>query len=200
MLEKMMGIQVELKPKTPNENEKLCDTCDGIGWLYDKEKGFIEKCSDCYNGIIHLCSICYQPVRGRCMNKECRDIRDKEAEQKHFDKAIKSEYKDVPAEYKEMLYSESYGYNEGYFSDIDELIEYCEDNDIEVPKYVWSTTKIGLSMDAGYIIENACEELHEDAYQNITNGKELQEFLDAWCAKQTGTDSYTVDYKYAIMI
>lgn len=200
MLEKIIGIQVELKPKTPKENEKLCDTCDGIGWLYDKEKGFIEKCRDCYDGIIHLCSICHQPVRGMCMNKECRDIRDKEAEQKHFDKAIKSEYKDVPAEDKEMLYSESYGYNEGYFSDIDELMEYCEDNDIEVPKYVWSTTKIGLSIDAGNIIESACEELHEDAYQNITNEKELQEFLDAWCAKQTGTDSYMVDYKYAIMI
>ena len=134
------------------------------------------------------------------MNKECRAIRDAENEEKVLSKAIKAEYKDVPLEYKEMLYSESYGYNEGYFTDIDEFIEYCEDNDIEVPKYVWSTTKTELSIDAGYIIEYACDELHEDAYQNITNENELQEFLDAWCAKQTGTDTYTVNYKYAITI
>lgn len=200
MLEKMNGIKIELKPHIPKENEKVCDTCEGIGWLYDKENGYMDKCMVCYNGIIHLCPLCKQPQKGMCMNKDCRAIRDAKNEQKLLDKAIKSKYEDVPAEHKGMLYSDNYGYNEGYFSDIDELIEYCGDNDIEVPKYVWSTTKIGLSIDAGNIIESACEELHEDAYQNITNGKELQEFLDAWCAKQTGTDSYMVDYKYAIMI
>ena len=125
---------------------------------------------------------------------------DAESEEKALSKAIKAEYKDVPLEHKEMLYSESYGYNEGYFSDIDELIEYCEGNDIEVPKHVWSTAKTELSIDAENIIENACEELHEDARDNVTGEKELQDFLDVWCAKQTGTDTYTVDYKYAITI
>ena len=121
-------------------------------------------------------------------------------EQKRFDKAIKSEYKDVPAESKEMLYSERYGYNEGYFSDIDEIIKYCKDNDIDIPKYVWSTSTTKLSIDAEYIVQQACEELHEDAYENVTDEKELQEFLDAWCAKQSGTETYWVDYKYAIGI
>ena len=153
MLEKINGKKIELMPKIPKENEKLCDTCDGIGWLYDKEKGFIEKCRDCYVGVIHLCHICHKPVRGMCMNKDCRAIRDAESEEKALSKAIKAEYKDVPLEHKEMLYSESYGYNEGYFSDIDELIEYCEGNDIEVPKHVWSTAKTELSIDAENIIE-----------------------------------------------
>jgi hypothetical protein len=198
VLEKFVGEKIEMLPKQPKENEQICDTCGGIGWLWNKENGFIEKCRDCYDGIINLCQICHQPKRGMCMNKECRDIHDKEAEQKRFDKAIKSQYKDVPAEHKEMLYSDSYGYNEGYFSDIDEFIEYCEDNDIEIPKYVWSADKIRLSISADNIIEQACEELHEDAYQNVTDEAELQDFLDAWCAKQSGTDTFSVNYKYAI--
>ena len=200
MLEKLVGEKIEILQKQPKENQKLCDSCGGTGWLYDKERGFIAKCPVCYDGIINLCPICRQPVRGMCMNEECRTIRDAESEQKRFDKAVKSEYKDVPAEHTEMLYSERYGYNEDYFSDIDEFMEYCEDNDIEVPKYVWSTEKTRLSIDADSVIEQACDDLHEEARQNVTDEDELQEFLDAWCAKQTGTDTYSVDYKYAIWI
>lgn len=200
MLEKINGKKIELMPKIPKANEKICDTCGGTGWLYGKKHGYIRACTVCYSGIIPLCPLCGEPKRGMCMNKECRAIRDAEREEKALSKAIKSEYEDVPAEHKEMLYSEKYDYNEGYFTDVGEFIDYCKDNDIEVPKYVWSTTKIGLSIDAGSVIESACDDLHEDAYQNITDEKGLQEFLDAWCAKQTGTDTYTADYKYAITI
>ena len=41
------------------------------------------------------------------MSEGCRTIRDTESEQKRFDKAIKSESKDVPAEHIEMLYSKA---------------------------------------------------------------------------------------------
>jgi hypothetical protein len=200
MLEKIVGIKIELKPKIPKENEKLCDTCGGVGWLYDKEYGYISMCTECYGGIIHLCPKCQQPKRGMCMNKECRALYDAEEEQKHLAKAIKAKYEDVPAEKRGMLYSRVYPYNEGYFSNIEDLEEYCQDNDVPVPSYVWSTKKFVLSMDAGSIIENACEELHENAMDNIEGEKELQEFLNAWCANQSGTDTYTVDYKYAIEV
>jgi poly-D-alanine transfer protein DltD len=134
------------------------------------------------------------------MNPECRKIEEDKAKNRCFAKAIKSTYDNVPNKQKEMLYSESYEYNEGYFSDIDELIEYCEENESEVPKYVWSTTKNTLSIDACNIVEQACEELHEDAYQNVTDEQELQDFLDKWCDKQSGVDTFMVDYEYAISI
>jgi hypothetical protein len=200
MLEKIVGMKVELKPITPKENEKLCDTCGGTGWLYNNENGYIIKCRNCYDGVIHLCPICKAEVRGACMSDGCVNRRFTEKEQANYNKAIKVNIEDVPPEHVEMLYSESYGYNDGYFNEFEELIDFCKDAEVEIPEYVWSTTKMTLSMDAASIIENACEELHEDAYQNINGEKELQEFLDAWCAKQSGTDSYMVDYKYAIKV
>jgi len=200
MLEKVVGVQIELKSKTPKENEELCDTCGGIGWLCDRERGVISACPDCYTGIITLCPICKQPKKGVCVNLKCRELRDAEDEQKRLEKAVRANYKDVPPESKKMMYSRIYPYNEGYFGDIDDLLEYCQDNGVSVPPHVWSTEKTSLSMDAGSIIEDACEKLHENAIDNIDGEKELQEFLDGWCAKQTGTDTYMVDYKYAIEV
>lgn len=200
MLDKIINKKIELLPRIPKENEKLCDTCGGTGWLYDNEKGYIERCPVCHGGVIPLCPICHQPIRGVCTNEECRDLREKESEQKRLDKAIRAKYEDVPEESKKMLYSESYGYNEGYFQDIDELAEYCEEHGTTSPGYVWSTTRIALSMDADKILEMVCEDLHEDARDNITDEDELQKFLNDWCEKQTGTDTYTVDYKYVIEV
>lgn len=198
MLEKIAGRKIELLPKIPKQNEKICDVCGGIGWLQDKEKGFIEKCNNCYDGIIHLCPYCKKPVRGMCMDTECRNYREKIAEKKRLNKAIRVSYEDAPNESKKMMYSDDYPYNEGYFSDIEDLLEHCKDIDIPAPAYVWSTQEINLGMDAYSIVESACDELHEEAINNIENIEELQDFLNAWCAKQTGTNTYTVDYRYAI--
>ena len=200
MLEKLIGQKIELLPKVPKENEKICNICDGTGWLYEKDKGYIEKCPECYSGVIHLCHICKQPIRGICTNGECRKLKDEKEEKRLLSKAIKVNYNDVPNKSKEMIYSDRYPYNEGYFTDLEELFEYCNDEGIYLPDYVWSTQKITLSMDAGSIIESACEELHEDARDNITGENELQDYLDTWCSKQTGVDTYCVDYKYAIKV
>ncbi|WP_312107699.1 hypothetical protein, partial [Lachnoclostridium sp.] len=184
----------------PKENEMLCETCGGTGWLYENERKYIQMCPSCYSGVIRLCPICKQQIKGYCMNKNCLEQREVDNENRLLSKATKVNYDDAPDEYKEMMYSNKYPYNEGYFDDLWEFIERCEDEEITVPDYVWSTQKITLSMDAGSIIENACEELHEDANQNITGEKELQDFLDAWCHKQTGVESYIVDYRYAIKV
>lgn len=44
MLKKFVGEKIEMLPKQPKENQKVCETCGGIGWLIDREEGFIEKC------------------------------------------------------------------------------------------------------------------------------------------------------------
>ena len=69
-----------------------------------------------------------------------------------------------------------------------------------VPKVLWNCEVVKISMDADSIIENACDELHEDARNNISDEKELQEFLDKWCEKQTGTTTYYPCYKEYVKV
>lgn len=132
---------------------------------------------------------------------ECHEKHEQQREKDKYDKAIKCTYEDCPDEHKIMMYSDYYGDNEGYFTDIDELIEHCESKDITIPEYCWSTTEIEMSMDADSLIESACEEMYEDAEDHIDDEsrKELQYYLDKWC-KEQGIRSYSVDYKYAIEV
>ena len=104
-----------------------------------------------------------------------------------------------------MLYSDYYPYNEGYFIGWDEFFDEWkeqEDLDAKRPEYVWATYPIEMSIDAIDILENATSELHEDAMSNISDKdrRELQDYLDSWCKKQTGTTTYYVDYSKAIRI
>lgn len=72
--------------------------------------------------------------------------------------------------------------------------------DRHVPKVLWNCSETKISLDADSIIENACEELHEDARDNISDEKELQDFLDKWCEKQTGTTTYYPNYKEYVRV
>lgn len=102
-----------------------------------------------------------------------------------------------------MYYSEDYPSNEGYFSEWEDFIDRWNDEhepDVEKPLYVWGTSYTRLSLDVDSIIKNACDDLHEEAGSNIVDQDELQEFIDRWCAKQTGTETYYADHKYTIKI
>lgn len=200
-MDKLTGKKFEFHPKIPKENEKLCPTCDGIGWL-ESEDGYLQKCRNCYDGIIEICPKCGKPKRGMCMNEECRAKREAEQEKSRYDKAHKYTIENAPSENKIMFYSDVYGYNEGYFPEIEDLVDYCEDEDIKVPDYIWGTTETQIFVDAYDIIESACDDLWEGAFDSIGSEDiaELQDFLDDWCANQTGTKTYSVDYSCCILI
>src|SRR5690606_3086140 len=103
----------------------------------------------------------------------------------------------------EMYYFDSYPYNNGYFSECEDFIEWWTDNHNEdevKPLYVWGTVPTYITIDAHSIVESACDELHEEAFENITDLEELQTYLDAWTDKQKGTTTYYADKKYAIKI
>ena len=199
MLEKIIE-KIQLLPKKPNDGEVLCERCGGIGYLINKEYGYIEHCGECYGtGSKPVCEICGQPKWGMCKNRKCRVEIDRRNEQRLLDKATKCEIEEVSSEFTEMFYSESYG-GEGFFTEIEELVEYCEDEDITIPDYVWATQKVELSLDAYGILESTCEELHEDALSNLTNINGLQELLDKWVDTQGGQSTYYPYYKYAIRV
>lgn len=98
---------------------------------------------------------------------------------------------------------------DNYFSDIDSFIdsyfdEYESDEEMmnNLSEVLWLTDPVDISMDADSIIENACEELHEDAYENISykDIKELQNMLDEWCKKQTGTRTIYPNYRRYVRV
>lgn len=212
-MKNILGKKIEITPKTPKENQIVCEVCGGTGWTQDDEETMIIKCS-CNDGLIDVCQYCGRPFKysysKRCECKEYklneqieRDKKNKEYEMNLFKKAkVKTTILEADKSKIEMMYSEVYPYNEGYFTEIEELEEYCEDNDIEMPKYVYGTYKSSLSINAYDMVESECEnnELHEDAFNNITNLEELQTFLDDWCSKQTGTDTYSMDTNYIILL
>ncbi len=212
-MKNILGKKIEILPNEPKENQIICALCGGTGWLQDDNETHIEKCK-CNNGVIDVCRYCGKPFKysysTRCdceeykLNEELeRDKKHREYEKNLFKKAkVKTTISEADKTKIEMMYSDVYPYNEGYFTEIEELEEWCEDNDIEMPKYVYGTYKSRLSINAYDMVESECEnnELHEDAFSNITNLEELQTFLDDWCSKQTGTDTYIMDTNYIILL
>ena len=58
-------------------------------------------------------------------------------------------------------------------------------------------------MDADDIVSSACEDLHEDAMDAISESdiQELQYILDDWCKKQVGgTTTYYPRYKQYVRV
>ena len=108
-------------------------------------------------------------------------------------------YEDVPNESKNMIYCEELN---RYFYDLEDLFDVCEEEDLNIPEYVYGTQTDMIHINADYIVEEACEDLHEDAYESIdyTDIKKLQKMLDDWCKEQTCTVTYYPDYIYAIKV
>ena len=204
MISKIGDRKITITPKALKENEKRCEKCGGTGWLYieNESEKYIEKCPICDNGIIHFCPKCGN-VTGQltwCNDESCRQKRDEESELGLYEKSTKYTLDNAPKESCEYFFSNVYGYDDGYFDDIDSLADYCNDNDIEIPKFVWGTTKKELSIDAEDVISSELEEWYEDAFDRVNDDElsKLQVAFDNFC-KNCGVDAcYDADYKICI--
>lgn len=173
----------------------------------------IKFCPNCFNGVIRLCKYCGKQIRkGSIDYCDCEQYKSKEEEEKRIkyqeqiSKADVVDIKDIESEM--WFYDEQ---TDNYFSDIDSFVdaykdfdEYESDKEMmnTLPEVLWLTDPVDISMDADSIIESACEELHEDAYENISDKdiKELQNILDEWCKKQTGTRTVYPNYKKYVRV
>lgn len=205
------------------ENQRLCPICGGLGIIkrnhqfvlhsgktpewYDDE--YFIWCPNCYFGVQSLCEFCGNPIAkgvSRCNCEKSLEKEEMERQKRYQDKidrAKKINLKD--ASY--FLYDEE---SEQYFPDENDFADYyfnlyldeIENNHIPfdeyfekyIPKVLWNCYEVKLYIDADSIVSDACDELHEDAVDNIDDINELQDFLDRWCAKQTGTTTYYPDY------
>ena len=182
-----------------------------LNW-YDNE--YLTLCPNCYFGRIKTCKYCGKLLPKQTNRCSCDGYREQEAEEKRIkyrdviNKAKEIELKDA----SEYIYDEE---SEQYFCDefsfVDHWWDLYQEGDHDcsnfdeyfekyIPKVLWNCEEVKILIDAGSIIENACDELHEDARDNISDEKELQEFLDKWCEKQTGTTTYYPCYKEYVKV
>lgn len=230
--EEIKHILPDTLEKDLQDNETICPVCHGLGVVLDnniygikgdtseaaKKSMFpynhqaIKFCPNCYNGVIRLCEYCGKPLpRGR-LKCDCEHQRVKDEEEKRI------KYQETIEKAKEVyitdLPEDTWFYDEqtdDYFSDIECFVDSYKDNteyenDEEMidilPHVLWICDSTDISMDAGSIIEDACENLHEDALDSISykDKKELQKILDEWCAKQTGTRTVYPCYKEYVRV
>lgn len=87
-----------------------------------------------------------------------------------------------------------------YYPSVDALVDALEDEDIEKPwPLVHGTEVVPMRFDACMLVEHACEELYDDAVEDISSDAvhALQEALNTWL-KEHGLISYHIDYKVAL--
>ncbi len=214
--------------KDLKDNEEICPVCHGLGIVKkDYQYGIEEEksskvnwydnehfvwCPNCYFGVIKKCKYCGKILpkgRLKCDCEKQREIDEKERRIKYqetISRATEIDLKDIGSD--TWLYDER---TDDYFSDIDYFVDAYKDNEdfaddketlTNLPEVLWMCDNVDISMDADSIIESACEELHEDADDNISyeDRKELQESLDNWCKKQTGTTTLYPNYKKYVRV
>lgn len=92
--------------------------------------------------------------------------------------------------------------DEYYFS-VDELLDHCEDQELELPTYVWATTPSRFSLSAEDVLGRELErqDMYEDAFDAIPEQtrKSLQAYFDVWC-KELDMVSYHCDTSRAVVL
>lgn len=91
------------------------------------------------------------------------------------------------------------GYKDGYFESIQELIEYCQDTDTEIPPWAFVCKEQHHELDIDGAIERMTEDAYEDAVDDLVDVAELEEFIREWNAKQN-LITYYPDWKKVVLI
>ena len=210
--------------KDLTEHERICPVCNGLGMriennIYsikgdDSEVGKREHfpyrhqalsfCQSCFNGVQRLCPYCGQPYKNQgCLYCDCEGQK-KVDEEERIKKWNEKVSKAVPVDEKDvatMLYCKEY---DKYYYSVDDFFEdyavnYADEELHIRPERLWVCEVEKIFIDADNVVENACSDLHEDAYEQCDVGG-LQSLLDGWCEVQTGTTTYYPCYKQYVLI
>lgn len=93
-------------------------------------------------------------------------------------------------------YEEPYLYDNEtgeFFSCVDAMEDYYKDNNLQMPKYAYGVYFAPIRLDLDYILENACEEHHEDALYSLDCVEELREAIDKFNEDNKMNGSYFDD-------
>ena len=206
------------------ENEVICEHCHGTGLeINDNVYGIqgdtthigvhfpykhqsLTFCKHCYKGVRLKCNICGGLVdrlytKCQCDADKVRHEKCKNENNERWEKASKISLAEAWEKY-ECLYVDNLDAYVFSQDDLEEILEEAELDKSLLDKSllrIYGTKSDSIKMDASNIIENACNDLHEDAIDQC-NEESLQKLLDEWCKKQTGTTTYYPDYTIGIVI
>ena len=85
------------------------------------------------------------------------------------------------------------------YEEVFEGMNYTNEEIYIKPERLWVTSVEEISIDAGDVIEDACDGLWEEASEQCDR-EGLQDLLDNWCKKQTGATTYYPCYKEYVII
>jgi hypothetical protein len=155
------------------------------------------------NAAVHCVKecVCGKPIERsyhlRC--DACCAQMEVDKERKRFEKAEKFTIE----QYDDPVYWEGHSASmgDGYFADIEEVLDYCENEGVDVPEYVWACTREDMKIDAQGVVECAVENMYEDAYDHIDDKAvaKLQAYLDVWC-KEVAIVGWSEDNSRAILL
>lgn len=214
----------EILVKDLSKNERICPVCNGIGMkltnnvygikgdtseigrkmLFPYKHQALSFCQSCFNGVQRLCPYCGKPyVNQSYLHCDCAGQKnaDKEKRIKEWNekvsKAVAVDEKDVDT----MLYCEEF---DKYYDAIGDFFDdyaanYMDEEVYTKPVRLWVTSVEKIHIDAADVTADACEYLHEDAYDQCDIGS-LQKLLDAWCKDQYGATTYFPSFKQYVLI
>ena len=212
----------EVLKKDLQESEVICIRCHGLGmvsvynpygiegekspdgWqqMFPYDNQALSFCPECYNGVKKTCKYCGKLIeKGHIDKCDCAEYEMEQmaAEQEKKNQRLRKA-KEVPEdEVFTFLYCEELN---KYYDSTDDFLEQWEvghDEDDEIPEILWVTEELNLSFDVDNILEDACEDLHEDASDSC-NREELQKLLDEYASRQQGTRSYYPCYEKYVRV
>jgi len=212
--------------KDLQEHEIICSHCGGTGLQVDdnpfglKEENSkihfpykqqtIVGCRHCYNGVQSKCLHCGEILTRGTSQCNCERY-NQERLQERYNKDLEIWNKSKKISFEQALNDYTLVYIENYekYLPPEEIKEYLDDKEFDDEPiqrdkiWIYGTSVMDMSIDASDVIENACNDLHEEAESNISNKeiKELQEFLDMWCKKNSeNTTTYYADFKVGILL
>lgn len=109
---------------------------------------------------------------------------------------------EVVTDYDGWVFVEGLGYNDGYFRSMDDLLDYLEDEVEEVrPERAYCCQEQPLQrLNSSDIAERICDDMYEDAYEDLNGLKELDIALEKFFDANAGMKSYYPDYKRCVLV
>jgi hypothetical protein len=134
------------------------------------------------------CERCPDPTPGHHLRfcENCRQQWELEKEGARFDKAKKVKAE----EWSDPVYWEGHSgsLGDGYFADVDEVLDHCEQEGVDLPGFVWGRKERNLELNAEDVLTRLLEsqdyELDEHPVLEPESVEEFQKALDGWVANK----------------